>query len=244
MTYNQVITLLKNIAEAHQFIKSFGHGEAWEINSNDTFKDYVLWVIPIDSSTLENTKNRTFTILVFRRVDKAKLFETEILSNCEQILDDVIRILRNHSNDFNLIGNPIEFPFKEEFGDWCAGWRADLVIETNFANNYCDIPSETFVFPTPNNNASYVVDSNGNIIKTLYPGQVYTQLSDMVNVITTPYPNATGTTFAATDATKIIGVFFNTGRLNETNDYTISGNNVVLNTAAANDYITIVEVSS
>ena len=144
MTYNQIITLFSNIASAHKFIKSFGHGEAWEINSNDQFKDYTFWVIPVDSNTLAQTKNRTFTLLVFKRVKADKSDETNILSDCEMILDSIIKILLNHSNDYNIIGDPVLFPFKEDFSDWCAGWRADVVIETDFKNNYCDIPSEIF----------------------------------------------------------------------------------------------------
>ena len=243
MTYNQIITLFENIATSHLQLKSFGHGESWEINSNDVFKDYILWIIPIDSTTNENTKVRTFTAVVFKRVKKDKSDETFILSDCEQILDDIIKIFINNSNDYELINTPIQFPFKEEFGDWCAGWRADLQIQSDFDNNYCDIPSDTFVSPQSATNSSYVLDENGNIVVTLNPGQSYTIANQMVNIITTPYPSASGTNFACTDPTKIIGVFFNTARLNITNDYTIVGNDVVLNTAAANDYITIVEVS-
>lgn len=144
MTYNQLIQLFSDIADAHQFIKSFGHGEAWEINSNDTFNDYVLWAIPVDSTTAEQTKTRTFTILVFRKVDKAKKYETDILSNCEQILDDIIKTLRYESDDYEVTNEPVLVPFKEEFGDWCAGWRADVSILSDFNNNYCDIPSDIY----------------------------------------------------------------------------------------------------
>lgn len=141
MTYNEIITLFESIATAHLQLKSFGHGEAWEINSDDVFKDYILWIIPIDSTTNENTKVRTFTALVFKRVKKDKSDETFILSDCEQILDDIIKIFINNSNDYELTNVPTLFPFKEEFGDWCAGWRADLQIQTDFNNNFCDIPT-------------------------------------------------------------------------------------------------------
>lgn len=223
MTYNQIITLFENIANAHKFIKSFGHGEAWEINSNDTFKDYILWVIPVDSTTLTNTKNRTLTLLVFRRVDKAKRYETEILSNCEQILDDVIKTFRNHSNDFDLVNDPVALPFKEEFGDWCAGWRADLIIETDFANNYCDVPSDEFVSPTPNNNASYVIDEDGNVVYTLLPGQYYT-LNPMATNTAEDYVLSSLSQSTLQTPAFIYGVYAPNVRLVEGDDYTVSGN--------------------
>src|SRR3972149_1690765 len=98
MTYNQIITLLNNIAVAHKQLKSFETGELWEVEGN--------------------IKLRTFTLLVFGQVKKDKSDEQEILSDCESILDDIIKILLNESNDYDLIGDPVLNPFKEELGDW------------------------------------------------------------------------------------------------------------------------------
>lgn len=190
MTYNQIITLFTNIATAHKQIKSFGHGEAWEINSDDVFKDYILWVIPIDSTTNENTKVRTFTLLAFKKVKQDKSDETYILSDCEQIIDDVIKIILNNSNDYNLVNTPTQFPFKEEFGDWCAGWRTDIQIETDFDNNYCDIPSGTFVSPESASNYVTIVDQEGNVLTTINAGQSYTVevLQEIIQTLTDPAP--------------------------------------------------------
>ncbi len=224
MTYNQIITLLFNIANAHKFIKSFGHGEAWEINSKDNFKDYILWVIPVDSTTLEQTKNRTFTLLVFKRVKKDKTDETSILSDCEQMLDDVIKIFRNESSDYDLINEPVLFPFKEEFGDWCAGWRSDLVIETQFNNNYCDIPSSTFISPAAATNDAYILDSLGNIIATLHPGQTYTLQSMATDTAEDYILQAGGIQATLHTPVFIYGVFAPNIRLVEGDYFTRVGN--------------------
>ena len=37
-------------------------------------------------------------------------------------------------------GTPSLTPFKEEFGDWMAGWNAEIIIVTDFDNNPCNIP--------------------------------------------------------------------------------------------------------
>ena len=239
MTYNQIITLFSNIATAHKQIKSFGHGEAWEINSDDVFKDYILWVIPIDSTTNENTKVRTFTVLAFKKVKQDKSDETFILSDCEQILDDVIKIFINNSDNYELVNIPTLFPFKEEFGDWCAGWRADLQIQTDFANNYCDIPSNTFISPAAATNASYVLDSNGNIVATLNPQQTYTLQATYMD--TAENYTVTGLTQTILQTPVFIyGVFLNGQRLTVTTDYTIVGTTITFNTALAADLVTIV----
>jgi hypothetical protein len=175
MTYLQLITLFNNIANAHYFIKSFGHGEAWEINESVNYKDYVLWVVPLESTTGQQVKIRTFTLLVFKQVKKDESDETYILSDCERILDDIIRIFRNESTDYDVIGDPVLFPFKEEFGDWVAGWRADVQIETQFKNNYCDIPSGTFVNPAATSQFQFQIkDQNGNILQTYTSSGSYT----------------------------------------------------------------------
>lgn len=175
MTYLQIIQLFENIADANFFIKSFGHGEAWEINETTNFNDYVLWVIPIDATTGQQTKIRTFTLLVFKRVKKDESDETYILSDCERILDDVIKIFRNQDSSYEVLGDPVLFPFKEEFGDWVAGWRADLQVQTDFDSNYCDVPSSTFVNPESLSASKVIIkDQDGNTIAILNPGSTYT----------------------------------------------------------------------
>ena len=129
-------------------------------------------------------------------------------------------------------------PLQSVYDDDVSGWGFELNIVQHYDRSVCTTPAS-------NGHAGMVTiyNSDGSVYGYLNPNGSYTISNTMVSIITTPYANATGTNFACTDPTKIIGVFFNTARLNLTNDYTISGNDVVLNTAAANDYITIVEVS-
>ena len=143
MTFNQIITLFRNISNAHKQLKSFGVGEAWEVEGfiKPGIIYPMLWIIPTSSTTNESVKIRTFTCLVMGQVKKDKTNEQEILSDCEQIGDDIIKILLNNSSDYDLMNTPQMFPFKEDFGDWLAGWKFDIEIETAFANNPCDMPT-------------------------------------------------------------------------------------------------------
>lgn len=192
MTYNQLITLFRNIATAHKQIESFATGELWEVEGN--IKPGIiypmLFAVPVSSVTLEKVKIRTFTLLVFGQVKKDKSDEQEILSDCEQILDDVIKILLNESDDYDLIGEPQQIPFKEDMGDWVAGWRADIQIETAFASNYCDLPSDTFLSPAAAGNFAYIINQNGQTIATVLAGQTYTveQLQILIQTLTDPAP--------------------------------------------------------
>lgn len=146
MTYNQIIALFQSIATAHLQLKgSFYTGELWEVEGvmNPAINYPMLYAVPVQSTMEEQVVRRTFTLIVMSKVLKDKSDEQEILSDNELILQDVIKILRNESEDYEVVGDPILFPFKEDFGDWCAGWRADIEILTNGRSNYCDVPKNT-----------------------------------------------------------------------------------------------------
>lgn len=145
MTFNQMITLFSDISVAHKQLKSFDWGELWEVEGK--IKPGIiypmLYVNPVSSTMGEQTVNRTFTIMVFAQVMKDKSNEQDILSDTELILQDVVKILRNESDDYEVVADPQMFPFKEDLGDWVAGWRVDVEILTNGRSNYCDVPKET-----------------------------------------------------------------------------------------------------
>ncbi len=127
----------------------------------------LFFAIPEDSTDLIQTKQRRFSIRCFDIVKKDKSNEQEVLSDTEQDLDDFIRYCRN-TDDFLLINEPVMTPFKESYGDWCAGWACEVIIETDFNSMDCDIPLDG-LSPQPPQNYATATDQDGNVIK-LYPG--------------------------------------------------------------------------
>ena len=195
MTMNQVKDLFNNIASAHLQIQDFQFGEVWEIEEkmNKEAKYPMLFVAPIQSTTLEQVKERTFQVFVFDMLNKNKSNVVDAWSDTEQILDDVIKIFRHESSAYEVVGDSTLFPFKEDNSDWAIGYRSELVIRTDFNSNYCDIPSTTFV--SPNTPAfAQVKDQSGNVIATLYSGDVYnvivaSGILDTINATTTIIDN-------------------------------------------------------
>lgn len=155
-------------------IKGFGFGTMFEINTDmkPGLKYYLLWVIPLDSITTEQTKQRRFSLLMLGIVKKDESNRDEVWSDTEQCMDDVIKILRNESDDYELVGDPQLNPVTEQHGDWVTGWQTEVVIQTAFNSNYCDIPSD-MIPVQPNNNYATVYDQDGNIVRTLRPGDSY-----------------------------------------------------------------------
>lgn len=142
MTYNQIVTLLEDIQIAHEQLKAFGIGEEHEINgAKESERIYPkVWFIPIDSVTRENTKERTFEMLVFDLVDKEENNEIHVQSDTEQMADDYVKVLKYEAVGYTLLGDPQLFPFTEKYADDVTGWRGNITIETQFNNNYCDTP--------------------------------------------------------------------------------------------------------
>ena len=99
---------------------------------------------------------------------------TEVWSDTEQILNDVIKIIKKNSNDYDLIGDPTLGPFMEEFTDWVTGWKADIVIESELNSNFCDIPASSFVSPSGSTCSVTIKDQSGNVLATVNGGGSYT----------------------------------------------------------------------
>jgi hypothetical protein len=96
-------------------------------------------------------------------------------------MDDIFKILRNESDDYELVGDPEMFPVTEKHGDWVTGWQSEIILQTEFNSNYCDIPSDSFVSPVTVPGYGIIKDTDGNVVKTLKKGEVYTiQILDTI----------------------------------------------------------------
>jgi hypothetical protein len=175
MTLNNSKALFQNIATAHYNLNGFGFGRLFEVNGEIkpgiTYR--CLWVVPISTVVTDQTVQRTFNVMVLDLVKKDKSNRDEVWSDCEQDLNDVIKILRNESDDYELIGEPELNPIDEAHGDWLAGYGTTLTVQSDFNNNYCDIPSASISSPVAVPGYGIIKDQHGNIVTTLRRGEVY-----------------------------------------------------------------------
>jgi len=152
-THNNLIQLFQNIATAHFQVKGFGVGNTTEIEGIPNKQYPYMWVVPVNSSVQLNdsgefqTINHIFQIEVFDLVKKDRSNETEVLSDCQSILLDVVKILHNENASFEVINSPTLNPYVEKYGDDVTGWYVEIEIGVPFDSNYCDIPSDVFVTP-------------------------------------------------------------------------------------------------
>lgn len=178
MTIKEVNTLFNNIAVAHYQIKSYLFCELdmieEKMNATNGIKYPCLCVVPIQSNTGTQVKVRRFHVMVFDIPNTDKSNIVNVWSDTEQMLDDIIKIFRNESRLYDLTEEPTLFPFEEQHSDWVAGYRCEISVETSFNNNYCDIPSNTFISPDAAE-FTYVTiyDQDGNVLAQLKGGQSY-----------------------------------------------------------------------
>lgn len=176
MTVNNVKGLFQNIASSHYNINGFGFGNLFEMNGE--IKPGIiypfLWVVPLDSVTTENTQQRRFLLLIGGQVKKDKTNRDEVWSDSEQTMNDIVKILKNESDDYELIGEPSITFFDEQHSDWIAGCQAEIVLQSDFNNNYCDIPAANITSPVSVPGYGIIKDQYGNTVTTLKRGEVYT----------------------------------------------------------------------
>lgn len=149
MTLNQLIALFQAIGTAHYFIKTTEFGEVPDKTeaTTETTLYPAFYQVPTNTVTRDNVVERSFSFIVCDLVFPDHSNLNEILSDTEQTLNDIIKILRQESDDYTLINDPQLVPFKDGFGDAVAGWYVDIVIQTINNNAYCDIPAIDFGYP-------------------------------------------------------------------------------------------------
>ena len=142
-TYNNIIKLFEDIATANPFIKRFGSGEMNEIEVNSpTSQLYpLMWITPQLVDITENTLEYTFRLMIFEVDDIDDSKQQLILSNCLQILVDVIKTFKYQlDSDTNITSTQTAIPFTHRFVDYCTGWYADIKIITDADNSPCNVP--------------------------------------------------------------------------------------------------------
>jgi hypothetical protein len=185
ITINNYKDLFEDIKDAHYQLNSYGFGPEWKIDElmNGDITYPCLYVIPTGSVTLDQTQHRRFEILVFDKVnvvDTLNASNIEVLSDAEQILNDIIKILRKETDNYDLIGEPDLEPFEARYTDVVTGYKTEVVIASELNSNYCDIPASSFVSPGGSTTSVTIVDQDGNVLATVNGGGSY-----LVTVLTT-----------------------------------------------------------
>jgi hypothetical protein len=151
ITYNQVVEILRSIAQRHYQINTFFLGKNWELENNEDIVYPVLQVYPELARMPQ--RNGQFSTVEVRLVCKVIDLVSQDESNEKDVHSDTLRISQDIVNELNqhpyyqrsnanIIGD-IDFTNLEEFeDDFTAGWEFDLILQLVNNNTFCGLPME------------------------------------------------------------------------------------------------------
>jgi hypothetical protein len=157
------------LADHHKQINSFGFGALEDLSfwtesrmkeDNPNFQAPVfplMYVVPANVEQRLTHMVYQFNVIILDIIERDLSNQTDVLSDTNQILDDVISQFRlsvtNSLGNFNkqyYLQTPVTCnPFIEKYTDLCGGWSGLLNIEVIIPLNRCDAAFGSFETPTP-----------------------------------------------------------------------------------------------
>lgn len=188
VTYNNIVDYFKRFAENHFFIQSFSHGNIEEADLQK-YGNYPIMHVNYTGSSYDEVENYSFEVYVLGlppdKLDKIS-FQTEVISDSKQCLEDLISDIKlgenifTESDNFDLVSASMT-PLEEETKNVLSGMVLDLTFQVPFTYDTCDAPL-TGVTPTPsgdclpvrvvNSTLSYDVEVGAGSTLTLSDNQV------------------------------------------------------------------------
>ena len=151
-SYNNVIDTLKCVGEQHLNIHSVTSGDIWEIDLEKNTLFPLFHINPVNVSVGMNTRTFNFQLFVMDLVEPDESNEQEVLSDCLEIMNDIIAVYKHGEilysydaaageeqryfidNDFTIE------PFTERFDNAVTGWVMSFAITVENELNSCNIP--------------------------------------------------------------------------------------------------------
>ncbi|NRB64031.1 MAG: hypothetical protein HRU40_13575 [Saprospiraceae bacterium] len=153
LTYNQIITLNRQFANAHQQIKNFGEGDAWDIvrhNQEQDFKYPLMWLEPQPSTSRPKEFTYTFRAWFIQSVPELEdredalmyVNEAEAKSDMLECVKDLLSFWENNQ-DYPRVRLEKGFTyttFTDKLEDRVSGAYIDFKLTIPFNYDRCIIP--------------------------------------------------------------------------------------------------------
>ena len=151
-SYNNVLDTLKCVGEQHLNIHSVTSGDIWEIDLEKNTLYPLFHINPVNVTVGQNIRSFNFQLFIMDLVEPDESNEQEVLSDCLEIMNDIIAIYKHGEilygydaahgqepryfidNDFTIE------PFTERFDNSVTGWVMSFAIIVENELNSCNIP--------------------------------------------------------------------------------------------------------
>ena len=230
------------LADYHKQLNSFGFGsiedftywtESRNKEENVTFNAPIyplLYVVPGEVQQNFGFMNYSFQIIVSDIIERDLKNQIDVLSDTNQILDDIIGQFRlsvteslgNFNNEYYLDEAIVCTPFLEKYDDLLGGWIGNLNIEVKIPLNRCDAAFDSFLPPSP------TPTPTNTVTPTITPTNTTTPTTTPTNTPTnTQTPSETPTNTPTTTPTNT-----------PTNTTSVTPTNTPTNTASVTPTVT------
>ncbi len=141
-SYQALINKIEGFYNDHLQVKKV-HSDFTEQLPNFATKDEkypLIFIAPIVAIPTENTNTISLEIYCFDIIQKDRANITVILSDCHQILVDLVNYFTFSSDyDFDILGVPTLNPLNNQLLDYAAGWV--MTIDVDMSNwTDCQVP--------------------------------------------------------------------------------------------------------
>ena len=207
-SYNQVIDFLSGFTAQHLQIKFFKSGFRFDLNTAETLTNNypLIFVEPTSHQYINWVQTYSLRIYCLDVKEKDSSNEQDIISDCLQILNDLVKYIQNNTNqttdfDYQITNQPFSVPVTNYGVEFCSGWYSDVDLEVTINDRDCDIPlvSETEetisvysqvldfeLFPLYN---SIGYECDGNRIESCYSPGGQPNIIDLVVLFNTGFPD-------------------------------------------------------
>ena len=202
ISYLQAVNVIRTFALNHLQINKFDFEFKEQMQNLATLNEAYpfLYVVPVGSDSITNVNEFDVEIYCVDRLQKDRTNVNYVISDCNQILNDLVLWLEEGQNDIEIVGTATQTPINNDLLDYVGGWvlRVRLQVEKI---GLCEIPFDGEQPTPPVCPSAFVQNSDGSYSEFVPSGGTLilpdTTYNFIVNGVTTSVtiPSLTDETF-------------------------------------------------
>jgi hypothetical protein len=183
ISYLQAVNVIKSFADQNYFINRFDFEFKEQMQNLATLNEAYpfLYVVPLASDTITNVNEFEVEIYCVDRLQKDRTNVNYVVSDTNQILNDLVLWLEEGQDDIEIVGTATQTPINNDLLDYVGGWvlRVRLQVEKI---GLCEIPLGGEMPPPPTCENATFQNSDESFVTTIASGDTYTSEDITVNV--------------------------------------------------------------
>ena len=183
ISYLQAVNVIKTFADDHLQINRFDFEFKEQMQNLATLNEAYpfLYVVPLASDTITNVNEFEVEIYCVDRLQKDRTNVNYVVSDTNQILNDLVLWLEEGQDDIEIVGTATQTPINNDLLDYVGGWvlRVRLQVEKI---GLCEIPLGGEMPPPPTCENATFQNSDESFVTTIASGDTFTSDDITVNV--------------------------------------------------------------